>query len=254
MSLLNAFLEIFKDAMLFFSHGTPNLTTVIPAMDHIDNTLATKSDSSQFSLPIRAALVIGKNTINRYYNKTDHSEVYCIAMSKYIHTFFSAFISIICSPASWIVLHPRHKLAYFKTQGWEGDWIETAYNLVHEEFDCSNASSAGVGDGDDDDDSAFEGSSDSVRAFTLCSYFFLTHLSTLPQPFSTNNIFDHLPSLAPSTAKIRDELDWYLSTDTENAHDGLLWWHKRCMTYPRLSRMARDYLSIPGKFSVFPHC
>ena len=134
MSLLNAFLEIFKDVMLFFSRGTPNLTTVIPAMDHIDNTLATKSDSSQFSLPIWAALVIGKNTINMYYSKTDHSEVYRIAMSKYIHAFFSAFISNICSPASWIVLHPQHKLAYFKTQGWEDDWIETAYNLVHEEF------------------------------------------------------------------------------------------------------------------------
>ena len=69
--------------MLFFSHSTPNLATVIPAMDHIDKTLATTSDSHTFPLPIHAALVIGKNTINRYYNKTDQLETYHIAMGRY---------------------------------------------------------------------------------------------------------------------------------------------------------------------------
>ena len=33
------------------------------------------------------------------------------------------------------VLHPRHKLAYFKTAQWEEEWIETAASLVHEEFE-----------------------------------------------------------------------------------------------------------------------
>jgi hypothetical protein len=50
-------------------------------MDHIDHVLATSSCGHYFSLPVRAALVLGKNTINRYYNKTDHSETYRIAMS-----------------------------------------------------------------------------------------------------------------------------------------------------------------------------
>ena len=54
---------------------------MIPAMDHIDKVLMTTSDSPyQFSLAIRTALAIGKAAINKYYNKTDHSEVYCIAM------------------------------------------------------------------------------------------------------------------------------------------------------------------------------
>jgi hypothetical protein len=56
---------------------------VIPAMDHIDRVLTTTSDSHRFSLSICAALVIGKNTINRYYNKTDHSETYHITMGMY---------------------------------------------------------------------------------------------------------------------------------------------------------------------------
>jgi hypothetical protein len=86
------FCQIFKDTTLFFSCGTPNLATVIPAMDHIDHVLATSSHGHYFSLPVRAALVLGKNTINRYYNKTDHSETYRIAMSKYI--VFHAFTLI----------------------------------------------------------------------------------------------------------------------------------------------------------------
>jgi len=53
-------------------------------MDHIDKILATSSESPyKFSLAIRAALAVGKNAINRYYNKTDHSEVYRIAMGTF---------------------------------------------------------------------------------------------------------------------------------------------------------------------------
>lgn len=35
------------------------------------------------------------------------------------------------------MLHPRHKLAYFKTARWEEEWIETAASLVREEFERS---------------------------------------------------------------------------------------------------------------------
>ena len=49
-------------------------------MDHIDTHLATAAQSTRYPTSIRAALAIGKRTLNRYYNKTDHSEVYRIAM------------------------------------------------------------------------------------------------------------------------------------------------------------------------------
>ena len=70
--------------MLFFSRdGTLNLATVIPAMDHIDKVLATGAlNTLQFCLPIRAALMVGKKTLNRYYSKTDHSDLYRVAMGK----------------------------------------------------------------------------------------------------------------------------------------------------------------------------
>jgi hypothetical protein len=50
-------------------------------MDHIDQILATGSNNTDHFPPsICAALTIGKNAMNKYYNKTDHSEVYRIAM------------------------------------------------------------------------------------------------------------------------------------------------------------------------------
>ena len=44
-----------------------------------------------------------------------------------------------------------------------------------------------------------------------------------------------------------DELDRYLSTDPEHVGDVLTWWHERHRAFPQLSRMAFDYLSIPGR-------
>ena len=66
----------------------------------------------------------------------------------------------------------------------------------------------------------------------------------------STNIFDDLPSLKPSEAKEpQDELEIFLSTERDlNVKDGLRWWVERKHLYPRLSRMALDYLSIPGKF------
>ena len=54
--LFNSFthsVQIFKDATLFFSHdGVPNIATIIPAMDHIDEVLATNALDAQYSLSI----------------------------------------------------------------------------------------------------------------------------------------------------------------------------------------------------------
>lgn len=50
-----------------------------------------------------------------------------------------------------------------------------------------------------------------------------------------------------------DELDRYLSAPTEKTNDALTWWVERRRTYPKLSRMALDYLSIPGKCAAAHH-
>ena len=68
---------------MFFSRGTPNIATVIPAMDHLDSYLTTAALDSDIPVSIKAALAVGKKTLNRYYDKTDHSEVFRIAMGTY---------------------------------------------------------------------------------------------------------------------------------------------------------------------------
>lgn len=78
------FYKMFKDATLFFSRGTPNLPMVIPIMDHIDKHLATSATDDGYPLALKAALAMGKKTLNRYYAKTDHSEAYRISMGKFI--------------------------------------------------------------------------------------------------------------------------------------------------------------------------
>ncbi|TEB28014.1 hypothetical protein FA13DRAFT_1633689 [Coprinellus micaceus] len=107
-------LKVFKHATLFFSRATPNLATVIPAMDHIDEVLTTQAiDTNNALLPsIRAACSLARKTLNRYYERTDLSEMYRIAM----------------------VLHPRYELDYFKAHNWEDVWVDTAHTIVEDQF------------------------------------------------------------------------------------------------------------------------
>jgi hypothetical protein len=126
---------VFQDATAFFSRGTPNLATVIPAMDHIDNLLTTRAVDHAYDPPIRVALAMGKKTLNRYYALTDASEVYRIAMGAFWTFFFSRLHTL----TVLIVLHPRHKLTYFAKASWESAWIATAREIVRVEFDRSYA-------------------------------------------------------------------------------------------------------------------
>jgi hypothetical protein len=52
------------------------------------------------------------------------------------------------------------------------------------------------------------------------------------------------------------ELDRYLSADVESVVNALAWWDEKRAIYPRLSRMAFDYLSIPGeqRVNLVPQC
>ena len=89
----NISFQIFKHATLFFSRDTPNISTVIPAMDLINEHLATSAGGTAFTTSVRSALAIGKRTLNRYYDKTDYSEIYRIAMGK-LNAVYLAFLTI----------------------------------------------------------------------------------------------------------------------------------------------------------------
>jgi len=52
-------------------------------MDHLDKHLASIATSPKYGQVIKAAIALGKKTLNRYYDHMDHSEVYQIAMSMF---------------------------------------------------------------------------------------------------------------------------------------------------------------------------
>lgn len=100
-------------------------------MDHIDESLSTDSLDVNYKPCICAAATLGKKTLNHYYNKTDHTEVYCIAMGAYYFVLlWYQWLTISLN----LVLHPAHKLAYFEAADWEPEWIDMAKTIICEEF------------------------------------------------------------------------------------------------------------------------
>ena len=74
-----------------------------------------------------------------------------------------------------------------------------------------------------------------------------TVVSSTEQGEKPSNIFDQLNVLAPpKLSHLWSELDCYLTVDVEHVMNTLAWWYEWCSAYPCLSRMALDYLSIPG--------
>jgi hypothetical protein len=199
---------------------------VIPAMDIIDDRLDDNSHDEDLHLSIRHAVKLGKKVLNKYYSKTDLSKAYRIAM----------------------VLHPTHKLVYFKKAGWEKAWIKTAEELVREEFKDHYA-----GPDNSDEDAPVDSDamvpSKKVHSSLLS---FAPNPLTIAQP--SQNMFDTLIA-KPTISGDEDEFTDYLQTKTEQVDNPIAWWIGQRGQYPRLSRMAIDYLTIPG---IFPlptlHC
>jgi hypothetical protein len=53
-------------------------------MDHLDEHLASAIVTRTYDPAIRAAVAIGKRTLNRYYDRTDQSDLYRIAMGMWL--------------------------------------------------------------------------------------------------------------------------------------------------------------------------
>lgn len=68
----------------------------------------------------------------------------------------------------------------------------------------------------------------------------------------TKNRFDRFKNYAagslPTISSSVDELTRYLRDPPEQTTNPLQWWYERRQSYPNLSCMARDYLSIPGEY------
>jgi hypothetical protein len=106
------------------------------------------------------------------------------------------------------------KLSYFRSNGWEHGWIQTAEDMVTEEF---------------------------------------IKYDTLAQPAEASDtdrqaemdLFDIPMESVPTVS----ELKVYLTQPIEKVKDPIAWWWDHRVVFPRLSVMALDYLSASGAFS-----
>jgi hypothetical protein len=140
--------QTFDNATKTFSSDTPSLPSVIPAMDAIDKELTKAVTSSKYSPAIQAALSLGKRVLNKYYSLTDHSDVYRIAMGMFI---LSTGVYCIAN-RPFPVLHPTHKLEYFRKAKWQKEWVDNAKKIVRREFKNAYAALPSRSDDSDDDD------------------------------------------------------------------------------------------------------
>ena len=229
--------------MLEFSKDTPCVAAVIPAMDKMHTELSAAAENVEYSPALQAALSLGKTILDKYYSLTDDSEVYHIAMGVYIILIVGKLWCLLIYYYIYLVLHPKHKLKYFEKQDWDKNWIKTAEDIVWEEFKrhyeeyIPHKQPAKTS----------QSSKKKVSKYIIFILFFDSKSSQ-----SWNDDTDDSESSSSSSSDEEDfveELDRYLlSGHIKKVKDPLQWWNDNQGSYPRLSRMAKDYLTIPGQF------
>ena len=118
-----------------------------------------------------------------------------------------------------MVLYLRMKLKYFRQHKWLDEWIEQAENMVREEYIGSYEKKNG------------EPADLKAKSVTEDAVIVFGDLSVMVAWVS--------------------EIDDYLQLLVEPVSDLLKWWNDNCHVYPFLSRMALDYLSVPGTSACF---
>ena len=104
--------QMYKDATVFFSQeSVSTIAHVIPTIDQIDAMLL-ESFTEPLAPAVKHGLSFTHHVLNKYYLKTDASNIYRIAM----------------------ILHPQMKLKYFQHHKWSQEWIDTAEAILQEEF------------------------------------------------------------------------------------------------------------------------
>lgn len=133
------------------------------------------------------------------------------------------------------VLHPGLKLEYFCKQGWEPEWIDNGKTITRDAF----ANYEGLDSTEEDPDAMLvnEIYYPIVDKDSSCSWF----CSQEDDDFG--NI-----CVGTQAAVHTSELDKYLKANVVKIVNPLKWWMDNFHAYPRLSQMALNYLSIPGKF------
>jgi len=83
------------------------------------------------------------------------------------------------------VLHPWHKLSYFKNAGWEDEWIKTAERIICAEYERSHARK---GDAEDGEAMGDEGAANIVSHYHGIDVEFVSQRMC----FSAGDLIEHI--------------------------------------------------------------
>ncbi|GJF00030.1 hypothetical protein PsYK624_163070 [Phanerochaete sordida] len=175
----------------------PLLHEVIPVIDIITGRLLEAMEKPSLPAQVRYGAALGYRLLNKYYSVTDESVMYRCA----------------------IMLHPKHKLDYFRQQKWKADWITTAVDLLRTQWEDHYKPKP--------DENAPTASSQS---------------QTHDDPFACLDTY--------TLEGDGDVLDNWLKTPTNpSCVDPLAHWENQRKVAPMwepLARMALDFLSVPA--------
>ncbi|GJE97034.1 hypothetical protein PsYK624_132440, partial [Phanerochaete sordida] len=201
LTQLHGVLVIFLKATERISQSNvPLLHEVIPVIDIISGWLIESMANADgaLSTQVRYGAVLGWKLLNKYYSATDESIMYrCIMM-----------------------LHPKHKLEYFREQKWKTTWITAAEELLRQEWELHYKPKP--------DENASASASQSQ--------------TTDNDPFASLDTFT-----LDGDGDILD--NWLQTPTTRSCNDPLGFWdqHRKAGgIWEPLARMALDFLSAPA--------
>lgn len=128
-------------------------------------------------------------------------------------------------------------MRYFEKAGWDAAWIRDARKLVNKEFKSEYAAYVPP---------VAAPSAKRKRKVKFINSYILRQRLTRPQAAFSDDGFSPDELSDVETSSLKNELEAYLDAPRVDTDDPLGWWSENRHLYPRLWRMARDYLTIPG--------
>lgn len=138
-SVANITFKPLKRATVYFSKTAPIIADVIPTIDEFDRLFTTlvvelhtetgEKERIEISSAFKTSLILASRTLNKYYQLTDETSVYRIAMSTSDSQLLLQHHAL-PGTHSTTVLHPTHKLEYFADNDWSNTWISEAKDAL----------------------------------------------------------------------------------------------------------------------------
>ncbi|KAF5319881.1 hypothetical protein D9758_017850 [Tetrapyrgos nigripes] len=205
-----------KATQSFSSARHPTLLKTIPTLEYLRSMWVSMAVEKRFE-SVKGALWQGIASIDKWYNKVDHSSAYFITF----------------------VLDPTVKLAYVSDK-WDASWVMAGMASLESEFDHYYIPPEAT------ETSAATVSNETVQSSGFGRGWMM---ASIQNRVRADAIFNSDPR-AELRRYLESPLEPLINPDDQKELDIVRWWgcflKRHQQAYPTLSRMARDYLAIQG--------